>query len=402
MNKAKGDNGLVPSLRFQGFDEAWEQSLIGNQQLFSLHKGKGIAKDDIALNGITQCIRYGELYTHYNEVIDTVISKTNYPVSELFLSKEKDVIIPSSGETKLDIAKASCVLHANIALGSDLNIIRTKLNGVFFSYYLNGSKRYEIAKVAQGDSVVHLYMSQLKKISIDFPSPSEQSKIASFLSSLDDLIALEGEKLLSLKTHKKGLMQQLFPANGVTTPTLRFQGFHGAWEETKIGEVCDLYQPETITSSELSFKGAFTVYGANGIIGKYDKFNHLESEVIVTCRGATCGEVHKTKEKSWITGNAMVVSAKKDFFTKPFLYELLRFDGLKSVISGSAQPQITRAGFSPLIIKFPKIPEQTKIASLLSSFDDLITAQGEKIDTLKTLKKGLMQQLFPRLERSAS
>jgi type I restriction enzyme, S subunit len=146
-------------------------------------------------------------------VIDLVISKTNLPEAELFLSERNDVIIPASGETKLDIATASCVLVDGVALGGDLNIIRSKENGVFISYYLNGAKKREISKIAQGDAVVHLYSSQLKLLKLLLPpKKGEQKKIAACLTSIAELITAHSQKLAALKAHKKGLMQALFPA----------------------------------------------------------------------------------------------------------------------------------------------------------------------------------------------
>ena len=112
----------------------------------------------------------------------------------------------------------SCITQDGIALGSDLNVIRTEHNGIFLSYFLNGPKRREIAKVAQGDTVVHLYPSQLEQLSIAFPKKREQQKIADCLTSLDELIAAEGRKVEALKAHKKGLMQQLFPREGEFHP----------------------------------------------------------------------------------------------------------------------------------------------------------------------------------------
>ena len=242
---------LTPKLRFPEFRDAgeWEKKKMGDEASF--YKGKGISKADIDLNGKTPCIRYGELYTHYGEVIDTVISTTNLSTSGLFLSRKNDVIIPASGETKLDIATASCVMCDDIVLGGDLNVIlsrkndviipasgETKLdiatascvmcddivlggdlnvirsnhNGIFISYYLNGLKKNDIAKIAQGDTVVHLYPSQLEQIEIIIPKAVEQQKIADCLSSIDELIAAQTQKLDALKAHKKGLMQQLFPS----------------------------------------------------------------------------------------------------------------------------------------------------------------------------------------------
>jgi type I restriction enzyme S subunit len=206
------DGETQPRLRFPEFQDAgeWAKNKLGD--VASFFKGKGISKADIAASGRHPCIRYGELYTRYGEVINEIISRTDVADADLFFSQSNDVIIPASGETKLDIAKASCVMHDDVALGGDLNVIRTGHNGVFLSYYLNGPKRLDIAKVAQGDTVVHLYPSQLEKLGVFLPEIHEQQRIADCLTSLDDLIAAQTQKLDALKTHKKGLMQQLFPS----------------------------------------------------------------------------------------------------------------------------------------------------------------------------------------------
>jgi len=202
----------LPKLRFPEFRDTptWKERTLN--EIADLYKGKGISKADIDVQGKVPCIRYGELYTIYSEVIETVFSKTSNPPSDLFFSRKNDVIIPASGETKIDIAKASCVMHDNVALGGDLNVIRSSHNGVFLSYYLNGPKKVDIAKIAQGDTVVHLYPSQLQLLEIGLPIADEQKKIADCLSSIDELITAQTHKLATLKTHKKGLMQQLFPA----------------------------------------------------------------------------------------------------------------------------------------------------------------------------------------------
>src|SRR4051812_42305356 len=183
---------LTPKLRFPQFRSGpgWDEMPLGTQAEF--YKGRGVSKSEVDPSGHRLCIRYGELYTRYGEVIKEVFSRTNAPDADLFLSRKNDVIIPASGETKEDIATASCVMLDDVALGSDLNVIRTKHDGVFLSYFLNGKKRPEIAKVAQGDSVVHLYPSQLEQVSIAFPDPAEQRKIAACLTSLDELLAAEG------------------------------------------------------------------------------------------------------------------------------------------------------------------------------------------------------------------
>ncbi len=201
----------VPKFRFPEFkkDGVWkEQSL---DEVATILKGKGISKADIVEDGELPCIRYGELYTHYNETISTVKSYTNSSPKDLILSKANDVIIPASGETQIDIAKASCVLESGIALGGDLNIIRSKINGVFLSYYLNNAKKRDIAQMAQGIAVVHLYPNQLKTLKLQIPNPKEQQKIALCLSTLEEIITVLTEKIERLKQHKNGLMQGLFP-----------------------------------------------------------------------------------------------------------------------------------------------------------------------------------------------
>lgn len=205
----KGKN--IPNYRFPEFkeDEDWVTKTLDEIAEFS--KGKGVSKSDVVDNGAIPCIRYGELYTHYKEVIYDVISYTDIPQEDLILSHANDVIIPSSGETHEDIATSSCVMVDGIALGGDLNIIRSKVNGVYLSYYLNNTKKREIAQMAQGISVVHLYSNQLKKLEITFPSLREQEKIGTFLHELDDVINDQSKKIDQLKLHKRGLMQSLFP-----------------------------------------------------------------------------------------------------------------------------------------------------------------------------------------------
>ena len=184
----------MPRLRFPKFRdvEGWSRTTLGLEAKF--HKGRGISRAEIDAKGSRSCIRYGELYTRYGEVIVDVHSRTNVAESDLFLSLENDVIIPASGESKEEIAKASCVMLSGVALGGDINVIRTTHNGAFLSYYFNGALRREIAKIAQGDTVVHLYPSQLAGISIAFPSSNEQQRIGDCLTSLDGVIAAQGKK----------------------------------------------------------------------------------------------------------------------------------------------------------------------------------------------------------------
>jgi len=205
-------DGQAPEIRFKdenGEDfPDWESRRLGKIGTFS--KGKGIAKKDVEDNGKHKCIRYGELYTEYKEKIDGIKSRTNLPAKKLAFSKSNDVLIPSSGETHIDIATASCVLEDGVALGGDINIFRTNQNGNFISYYLKHAYKHQIASLAQGNSVIHLYSKQLKSLEILLPSIEEQNKIVDFLEKIDDKVQSIANRISSTQHFKKGLLQQMF------------------------------------------------------------------------------------------------------------------------------------------------------------------------------------------------
>lgn len=203
---------FTQTMRFkdnQGRDfPEWSEKPLS--EIVSFSKGKGISKRDISEDGSLPCIRYGEIYTTYRERIQKVNSRTNIAAEDLILSEAGDVIVPASGEDALDMARACCVEIEGIALGGDINILRGAENGVFLAYYLNNAKKKDIARVAQGISVVHLYASQLKNLRISLPHPDEQMKIAQFLSEIDTKVALVSKELEYAETFKKGLLQQMF------------------------------------------------------------------------------------------------------------------------------------------------------------------------------------------------
>ena len=199
----------VPNLRFPEFQGEWEEERLAD--IADLYKGTGISKDQLSDDG-EPCILYGELYTKYkSETIREVISKTNIDNTKLVRSKANDVIIPCSGETAEDIATARCVLNGNILLGGDLNIIRLhRYDGTFMSYQLNGRRKYDIAKVAQGVSVVHLYGEHLKGVKTINPCLEEQKKIASLLALLDERITTQNKIIDKLQSLIKGICNNYF------------------------------------------------------------------------------------------------------------------------------------------------------------------------------------------------
>ena len=148
------------------------------------------------------------------------------------------------------------------------------------------------------------------------------------------------------------------------------------WKYERLLDACDVYQPATISTKQLVENGEFDVFGANGKIGKYSSYNHEEPEVLLTCRGATCGNINVSTPKSWINGNAMVVHPKEKNLLKNYLVYLLKTLNYTEVITGSAQPQITRLSLKNVYIHVPPLAEQERIVSLLDT-------QFAKIDALK-------------------
>lgn len=168
------------------------------------------------------------------------------------------------------------------------------------------------------------------------------------------------------------------------------------WEVKKLGEVCELYQPRTISCKELIKDGKYPVYGANGIIGRYNQYNHVKSEILMTCRGATCGTINIAEPYSWINGNAMVIHPKNTANTihpKYMVYGLKSLD-YTTIISGMAQPQITRNSLEKVSIPVPPLPEQQVIASELDAIQSLITKYKELLNDYDNLAKSIFNEMF--------
>ena len=166
------------------------------------------------------------------------------------------------------------------------------------------------------------------------------------------------------------------------------------WEYKKLGEVCDIYQPKTISSKELVEDGKYLVYGANGVIGKYNSYNHESSEVLMTCRGATCGTINVSKPYSWINGNAMVIHPLSSTLTSNFLVYLLKGMDLSDVITGAAQPQITRQSLAPKKIAVPPLSEQQHIVEELDLLSSIIEKKKAQINELDNLAQSLFYEMF--------
>jgi type I restriction enzyme S subunit len=384
---------LQPKLRFPEFIGNWEIYSLGNIAKFS--KGKGISKSQIDENGLYECIRYGELYTVYGETIKDVRSRTNLSKNDLVFSESNDVIIPASGETQLDIATASCVLKDGVALGGDLNIIKTDNNGVFLAYYLNSSKKEDIASLAQGVSVVHLYSSQLATLNINLPSLPEQTRIADFLSSVDEKLHLLKEKKALLEEYKKGMMQKIF------NQEIRFKDDNGEdfgdWEEKVLGEIAEISKGTQLNKDDLNKIDIYpSISGGIEPSGYTNKFNREKDTIIISEGGNSCGYVNFIRTKFWCGGHCYSIDVLNDF-SKLFIFQLLKFyqDEIMRLRVGSGLPNIQKKDLKVLKLTLPTvIEEQTKIAQFLSAIDDKIGLVGNQIEETVAYKKGLLQGMF--------
>ena len=171
------------------------------------------------------------------------------------------------------------------------------------------------------------------------------------------------------------------------------------WQTFTLMDVCDMYQPKTISKKDLELDGAYPVFGANGIIGQYSKYNHENPQLLITCRGATCGSVNISLPKSWINGNAMVIKPKSNDISIDFLKYF--FEGVcdfSRVITGAAQPQITRKSLSPIQITVPPIGLQNKIVSQLDrafeAIDQAIANTEKNIENLDELERSHLNGIF--------
>lgn len=168
------------------------------------------------------------------------------------------------------------------------------------------------------------------------------------------------------------------------------------WKIKPLGNISSMYQPKTISQEEMIENGEYVVYGANGIIGRYDKFNHELPQLLVTCRGATCGTINISQPYSWITGNSMVIQPNKETVILDYLkYYLSQPLLMSQVITGAAQPQITRANLSLLNVKYPtSIVKQQEIAKILNKTNELVEKRKEQLRELDTLAESVFYDMF--------
>lgn len=240
----------------------WHKRKLNEICLF--FKGNGLSKSDLSNEGFP-CILYGELYTTYkNEVISDIVSKTTTTLSNPFLSLNNDLIIPGSGEDPIDIAVARAIYQNDIILGGDLNVLRPKSNvsAAFLSYQLNGVRRYDIAKKAQGKSIVHLHNSDLKEVCVSIPTYDEQLHIVKLLTKIDEMIETQSKIIADCLSYRNAIVDYFF------------ESLSSNWRQVKLSNILKEY-------SELHVKDNSIIHATLSKEGIYPKTDRYDRDFLV-------------------------------------------------------------------------------------------------------------------------
>lgn len=392
-------------MRFPEFTEEWKEEQLDN--IATLSKGIGISKEQLSEDG-EPCILYGELYTKYkSEIIKQVESKTDINGSKLKRSKANDVIIPCSGETAVDIATARCVPFDNILFGGDLNVISLhQYDGAFMSYQLNGKRKYDIARVAQGVSIVHLYGEHLKAIKTYNPTLPEQQKIAKLLSLLDDRIDTQNKIIERYESLIRGLNDSLYAQYGNDVLTsfsslgLSYSGLSGkSAQDFGSGKpyitYLNVYSNNIINERDFQYVA----------IKKGEKQNVVEyGDVLFTLSSETpeevgIGSVYLGNENVYLNSFCFgihIINTKIAF--PPYLSYYVSSTPFRKFIypyaQGSTRFNLCKADFEKASIKLPSLENQKRIYSILSHIESKTETEKSLLDLYNSQKQYLLRQMF--------
>ncbi|MDB1277929.1 restriction endonuclease subunit S [Bifidobacterium bifidum] len=396
------EQAKVPAIRFAGFTDPWEQRKLG--EIASFSKGSGYSKADIRESGIPLFL-YGRMYTQYETRVDSVDTFAAPRPGTLY-SKGTEIVVPASGESAEDIARASAITREGIALGGDLNVVypQRMVTPLFLAYGLShGSSQKLLAQKAQGKTVVHIHASDLKGLGIAFPDVTEQQAIGTFFSSLDDLITLHQRKYDKLVIFKKTMLEKMFPKDGESVPEIRFAGFTDPWEQRKLGELekdATLYmgRGRVISAKDMSnTPGTFPVYSSsaldNGRMGAYGKYM-FNQELITWSIDGGGAVFYRRKHRFSVTNVSGYIAVNPEKINCKFLaYAMsLAHSRIKFDYTVKAHPSVIRSLYT---MGIPiSLQEQQVIGSFFSRLDNLITLHQRKLELLRNIKKSLLDKMF--------
>ena len=348
-----------PFIRFPEFTGEWEYFSI-NDVCSEFKSGKNIKADLISSNG--------NFPVYGGNGLRGYTSSYNHDGLYVLIGRQGALC----GNVRSVFGKIYITEHAIAVAGNE----KSDTNFLHYLFLKMNLGQYSDQSAQPG-----LAVNKLLKLKVLLPSISEQIKIAKLLSLLDERIAVQSRLIDRLQSLMKGIRHRIInEAKG---------------KIVCLCEVSDIYQPQTISSADLTETG-YPVYGANGIIGHYTSYNHEAEQVCITCRGNTCGGVNYTKSKSWITGNAMVVNVDRyqNIVSKRYLYHYLSNCDFNSIISGSGQPQIVRAPLAKFKIILPTVMQQYKIAHCLDVIQNKINVNSNILNLLIRQKQYLLRKMF--------
>ena len=404
-------NKLIPELRFPEFENEDEWEYVNGNDLFEPISNKNHSSD-LPILAITQ-----EQGAIPREMIDYNVSVTAKSIKSYKVVEIGDFIISLrsfQGGIEYSNYLGLCS-PAYIILREKTDIIKDFYRHYFKSFPFIKDLNKNLEGIRDGKMISY---KQFSEIFIPKPPIQEQQKIASCLSSLDELIEAHSQKLELLKDHKKGLMQNLFPQEGEKMPKFRFEEFEGEWEEKKLGELSEnIMYGMNAAATDYDGKSkylritdidedsrAFNLDSVTSPNGKLEeKYLVRENDILFARTGASVGKSYLYNKNDGIVFFAgflirfNIQKADSYFIFQQTLTEKFR-DWVSITSTRSGQPGINAEEYKSFLISVPPTKkEQQKIASTLSSLDELITAQAEKIEQLKEHKKGLMQGLFPKM-----
>ena len=384
---------MVPDLRFSEF--SWNE--ITFKDIASFFKGNGLSKELLSDSG-NDCILYGELYTKYIPgPINKVISKTTtIPLNPVY-SKKNDIILPSSGESNLDISTACCIQEDNILLGGDLNVIRVgQHDGSFICYQLIGKRKQDIAKIAQGASIVHLHNSDLEKLKLFVPTAyDDELKISSFLNTINERIVTQKKILDNLKSLINSIINHIYSNNDynvklndvITQSTNRNKnelidyvssvsnkyGFIKQSEQFEDRDVAsdDLTNYKVVTLNDFGYNPARINVGS---IARYKNTNDTVVSPMYIC--------FKCK-------NTLYPEYLEYYFkSNEFKINLLRR------LEGSVRQCLTFESMQNIPFYLPDLDEQKKNAKIISAFFEKIQLETSILNKLILQKDYLLSKMF--------
>ena len=342
----------------QKYKTTWEQRKAIDIADYS--KGNGYSKGDLTDSG-TPIILYGRLYTKYQFAISEVDTFA-VPRNGAVYSQGNEVIVPASGETAEDIARASAVEKSGVLLGGDLNILRPFgfINPLFLALAIsNGEPQKELAKKAQGKSVVHIHNTDIQEVMIAYPSRTEQERIVSVFRQLDNLITLHQCKESAFSEWKdSGFLQK----------------YKTTWEQRKLKDVVDVCSGRDYKHLK---EGNIPVYGTGGYMLSVDEALSYDKDAIGIGRKGTIDKPYILKAPFW-TVDTLFYAIPSDDSELNFVYDIFQNIDWKKKDESTGVPSLSKIAINDIDVLVPCLKEQLEIGNYFRNLDHLITLHQRK------------------------